>query len=97
MIAHTFNPSAWEAEEGRSEFEARLVNMVNSRIARNIYHFKGKKNGLHIYMSVIYTIAYKLYTYLNTHRPKNSRNRVHVDFNSSYLVNKTEIYRQTGN
>ena len=54
-----------------------------------------------IYMFVIYTTAYKLYTHSNTHRTKNSKNRVHMDFNSSYLVNKTEIYRQandkTGN
>jgi hypothetical protein len=38
MVAHTFNPStweAWEAEAGRiSEFEASLVYRVSSRTAR---------------------------------------------------------------
>ena len=34
MVAHTFNPSTWEAEGGRiSEFEASLVYKVSSRIA----------------------------------------------------------------
>ena len=55
MIAHTFNSSAWEQKKADfSEFEVRLVNMVNSRIAKNMYHFKGKKNGLYIYVCDIY-------------------------------------------
>ena len=36
-MAHTFNPSTWEAEAGRiSEFEASLVYKVSSRTARAI-------------------------------------------------------------
>jgi hypothetical protein len=36
VVAHTFNPSTWEAETGRSlEFEASLVYRVRSRTARN--------------------------------------------------------------
>jgi hypothetical protein len=31
---HTFNPSTWEAEAGRSEFEASLVYRASSRTAR---------------------------------------------------------------
>jgi hypothetical protein len=31
---HAFNPSAWEAEAGRIEFEASLVYRMGSRIAR---------------------------------------------------------------
>jgi hypothetical protein len=35
MVAHTFNPSTWEAEAGRFlEFEASLVYRVSSRTAR---------------------------------------------------------------
>ena len=34
MVAHTFNPSTWEAEAGRSEFEASLVYRVSSRTAK---------------------------------------------------------------
>jgi hypothetical protein len=34
MVAHTFNPSTWEAEAGGiSEFEASLVYRVSFRIA----------------------------------------------------------------
>ena len=34
VVAHTFNPSTWEAEAGGSlEFEARLVYRVSSRTA----------------------------------------------------------------
>jgi hypothetical protein len=36
-VAHTFNPSTWEAEAGGfviSEFEASLVYRVSSRTAR---------------------------------------------------------------
>ena len=37
MVAHTFNPSTWEAEAGGSlEFEASLVYKVSSRTARAI-------------------------------------------------------------
>jgi hypothetical protein len=35
VVAHTFNPSTWEAEAGRfQEFEASLVYKVSSRKAR---------------------------------------------------------------
>jgi hypothetical protein len=35
VVAHTFNPSTWEAEAGRySEFKANLVYRVSSRTAR---------------------------------------------------------------
>jgi hypothetical protein len=36
VVAHTFNPSTWEAERGRriSEFKASLVYRVSSRTAR---------------------------------------------------------------
>jgi hypothetical protein len=33
-VLHAFNPSTWEAEAGRSEFEANLVYRVNYRTAR---------------------------------------------------------------
>ena len=33
-VAHTFNSSTWEAEAGRSEFEASLVYSISSRTAR---------------------------------------------------------------
>jgi hypothetical protein len=33
-VAYTINPSTWEAEASRSEFEASLVYRVNPRIAR---------------------------------------------------------------
>jgi hypothetical protein len=34
-VAHTFNPSTWEAEAGKiSEFKASLVYRVSSRTAR---------------------------------------------------------------
>jgi hypothetical protein len=38
LVAHTFNPSTWEAEAGRqiSEFKASLVYKVSSRTARAI-------------------------------------------------------------
>jgi hypothetical protein len=36
VVAHTFNPSTWEAETGISEFKASLVYKVNSRTARAI-------------------------------------------------------------
>jgi hypothetical protein len=37
VVAHTFNPSTWEAEAGGSlEFEASLVYKVSSRTARAI-------------------------------------------------------------
>jgi hypothetical protein len=38
MVAHTFNPSTWEAEAGGwiSEFKASLVYRVSSRTARAI-------------------------------------------------------------
>jgi hypothetical protein len=35
VVAHAFNPSAWEAEAGKfPEFEASLVYRVSSRTAR---------------------------------------------------------------
>jgi hypothetical protein len=34
VVAHTFNPSTWEAEAGGFEFEASLVYKVSSRTAR---------------------------------------------------------------
>jgi hypothetical protein len=33
-VAHTFDPSSWEVEAGRSELEARLVYRVSSRTAK---------------------------------------------------------------
>jgi hypothetical protein len=36
VVAHAFNPSTWEAEAGRSEFEDSLVYRVSSRTARAI-------------------------------------------------------------
>jgi hypothetical protein len=45
-VAHTFNPSAQEAEAGGSEFEADMVYRVSSRIAKAIQrnHFGTKQN-----------------------------------------------------
>jgi hypothetical protein len=34
LTANSFNPSTWEAEAGRSEFEASLVYRMSSKIAR---------------------------------------------------------------
>ena len=34
MVAHTFNPSTWEAEAGGSEFEASLVYTAIFRTPR---------------------------------------------------------------
>jgi hypothetical protein len=34
VVAHAFNPSIWEAEAGKSEFDISLVYRVSSRTAR---------------------------------------------------------------
>jgi hypothetical protein len=34
VVAHAINPGTWEAEAGRSEFEASLVYKVSARTAR---------------------------------------------------------------
>jgi hypothetical protein len=45
MVAHTFNPSTWEAEAGEiSELEASLVYKVSSRTARTIQRNPVSKN-----------------------------------------------------
>ena len=44
MVAHTFNPSTWEAEAGGFEFEASLVYRVSSRRARVIQRNPVSKN-----------------------------------------------------
>ena len=48
MVAHTFNPSTWEAERHRgrriSEFEASLVYKLSSRTARAIQRNPVSKN-----------------------------------------------------
>jgi hypothetical protein len=51
VVAHTFNPSTWEAEAGGriSEFEASLVYKVSSRTAKVIQRnlvSKNKTRGL---------------------------------------------------
>jgi hypothetical protein len=49
MVAHTFNPSTWEAEAGEfSEFEAR----VSSRTAK--VTFKKKKNNNSVLKKIIF-------------------------------------------
>jgi hypothetical protein len=37
VVAYTFNPSTWEAEAGRSEFEVSLVYRESSRIALGLH------------------------------------------------------------
>jgi hypothetical protein len=37
VAVHTFNPSSWEAEAGRSEFKTSLVYRVSSRTDRQSY------------------------------------------------------------
>ena len=34
MVGHTFNPSTWEADTGKSEFKVSLVGRATSRTAR---------------------------------------------------------------
>jgi hypothetical protein len=34
VVVHAFDPSSWEAEAGRFEFEASLVHRVSSRTAK---------------------------------------------------------------
>jgi hypothetical protein len=41
---HTFNPSTWEAERGRSEFKASLVYRGSSRAARTTQRNPALKN-----------------------------------------------------
>jgi hypothetical protein len=44
IVVHNFNSSIWEAEAGRSsEFEASLVDKVNSRTARSTEKFSLEK------------------------------------------------------
>ena len=59
MVAHTFNPSTWEAEAGGSlEFKASLVYRVSCRAARTTQRNpvsknkkqKQKQNKLYIYI-----------------------------------------------
>jgi hypothetical protein len=44
MVAHTFNPSTWEAEADGFEFEASLVYKVSSRTAGAIQRNPVSKN-----------------------------------------------------
>jgi hypothetical protein len=45
VVAHTFNPSIWEAEAGGSlEFETSLVYRVSSRTARDAQRSLVSKN-----------------------------------------------------
>jgi hypothetical protein len=44
VVAHTFNPSTWEADRRISEFEASLVYKVSSRTARAIQRNPVSKN-----------------------------------------------------
>jgi hypothetical protein len=34
VVAHAFNPSIWEAEAGRAEFEGSVVYRASSKMAR---------------------------------------------------------------
>jgi hypothetical protein len=38
VVAHAFNPSTWEVEEGGFQFETSLVYRASSRTARALLH-----------------------------------------------------------
>jgi hypothetical protein len=45
MVAYTFSSSPWEAQAGRSEFEAFLVYKASSRTARTVWRNLVLKNN----------------------------------------------------
>ena len=44
VVAHTFNPSTWEADRQISEFKASLVYKVGSRTARAVQRNPDSEN-----------------------------------------------------
>ena len=55
VVAHTFNPSAWEAKSGGSllEFEVNLVFRVNSRSQAGLHRNPVSKKSNKIFLVVI--------------------------------------------
>jgi hypothetical protein len=62
MVAHTFNPSTWEAEAGRFLFEASLVYRVSSRTARAIQRNKQTKTNKQNIKYIILLIIQEKFT-----------------------------------